>query len=103
MQTVGSSCCRGKMNLEKTEMLICSGAINSAGVVFAEILMKLRGGGEQGSGGQNDSAGGGLLGLLFCILYQNLEQCSSPPSSGRLFLMLISLHGCLGMFLFQSS
>lgn len=28
------------MNWAKTEMLICSGAINGAGVVFVEILMK---------------------------------------------------------------
>lgn len=68
------------MNLEKTEMLICSGAINSAGVVFAEILMKLRGGGEQGSGGQSDSAGGGCWGCCFAF-FTRIWNSVLPPQA----------------------
>lgn len=62
------------MNLEKTEMLICSGAINSAGVVFAEILMKLRRGGGGAEG--RVTVLGGAVGAV--VLH-------SLPESGTVF------------------
>lgn len=58
------------MNWAKTEMLICSGAVNGAGVVFVEILMKPNKEEDGGAEGRVTELGG-LLRLLFCILHQN--------------------------------
>lgn len=81
-------------------MLICSGAINGAGAVFVEILMKPN---EEEDGGAEGRVTelGGLLSLLFCILHQNLEQFSSPHERWQI---ISNAHepslSCRGIFLF---
>lgn len=78
------------MNQKKTETQIGGGAVNSAGVVYVKILMKLSGTGRR-MGEQSDRGGG----MQVVVLHSSPEPgtvLSFPPSSGRLLLMQISFH-----------
>lgn len=83
VQTVGSSCSRGKMNWEKTEMLICSSTINSAGVVFVETLVKPNRKENGGAEGRVTELGG-CWGCCFAFFTRIWNSVLSPSKQWQI-------------------